>query len=129
MTRPYSVSMNEDQSEQAKTIRNKAFGKRLKSIRKHKEVTQEQLAEQTGRTSETISKIERGLVYPGVDLLIQIADYLDVSLDTLLGRGVNASMTDTKQALTTEALVLLERMDEKTLTVAINQLKALVKLS
>ena len=121
--------MSTPKSQQSKDDRNISLGKRLKSIRKSKDVTQEQLAEHTGRTAETISKIERGLVYPGVDLLLQIADFLDVSLDTLLGRGVDPSASVNKQTLTAEAMVLLARMDEERLTVAVSQLKALANLS
>ena len=49
--------------------------------------TQAQLAEITGKTRQTISQYVNGISEPGYDTLVKIADYFDVPLDYLLGRG------------------------------------------
>jgi len=59
------------------------FGQRLKCLRKLSKITQEQLAEQTGLTIETISNIERGVHAPRFDNLEKIAEAIDVEVKDL----------------------------------------------
>ena len=59
------------------------FGKRLKFLRKRLDLTQEQLAEPTGLTIESISNIERGLFGPKFDNLEKIAAAIDVEVQEL----------------------------------------------
>ena len=111
-----------------KRLRNQAFGKRLKVLRQTTGFTQDQLAEQVGKSSETISKLERGLIYPGVDMLILLAENLNSSLDDLV--GVQSKGLSGKQiTLSSEAHVALKQMDEQLLDVALKQLQALNSLS
>lgn len=60
------------------------FSNNLKQFRKQKQLSQEQLAEQLGITTQAVSKWECGLSYPDIDLLPQLADLFCVSIDTLL---------------------------------------------
>ena len=62
----------------------KAIGKRIKSAREKKGLTQEQLAEQVNLSPMHISVIERGNKLPRLETLINIANVLDVSADILL---------------------------------------------
>ena len=59
------------------------FGKRLKTLRKQAGLTQEQLAEATGLTIESISNIERGLFGPKFDNLEKIANEIGVEVKEL----------------------------------------------
>ncbi len=59
------------------------FGKRLKLLRKRSNLTQEQLAESTGLTIESISNIERGLFGPKFDNLEKIAAAIGVEVQEL----------------------------------------------
>ncbi len=59
------------------------FGKRLKLLRKQSNLTQEQLAESTGLTIESISNIERGLFGPKFDNLEKIAAAIGVEAKEL----------------------------------------------
>ena len=63
-----------------------AFGTTLQNLRKEKKITQEQLATHLGVSPQAVSKWENGS-YPESDLLPAIADYFDVSIDYLYGRG------------------------------------------
>lgn len=63
-------------------LKNK-FGRKLKSLRKAKGLTQEQLADQTELTVESISNIERGIFGPKFDNLERIAKVLDVPVREL----------------------------------------------
>lgn len=57
----------------------------LQFLRKEKGITQEELAETFGVTSQSISKWELGINCPDITMLPKIADYYRVSIDELLG--------------------------------------------
>lgn len=62
------------------------FKDRLKGLRKEKGLTQDELAKCLEYTSRsTISKMEKGVVFPTVPNLISIAMFFKVSTDYLLG--------------------------------------------
>ena len=65
---------------------NRVFSTTLQSLRKEKKVTQEQLATHLGVSPQAVSKWENGS-YPEGDLLPAIADFFEVSIDYLYGRG------------------------------------------
>ena len=61
------------------------YGKRLKAARKSKKLTQKQVAEDLGITLRAYSEYERNNVIPrGIDKIVVLAEYFDVSLDWLL---------------------------------------------
>lgn len=64
----------------------RTFSTTLHSLRKEKNVTQEQLAQNLGVSPQAVSKWENGS-YPEGDLLPAIADFFDVSIDYLYGRS------------------------------------------
>ena len=111
-----------------KRLRNQAFGKRLKVLRQTTGFTQDQLAEQVGKSSETISKLERGLIYPGVDMLILLAETLNSSLDDLVGVTNSKGLSGKQITLLSKAHIALKQMDEQLLDVALKQLQALNSL-
>lgn len=61
-----------------------SLGKVIKSYRKSKHLTQEEMAKRLGVTAPAVNKWERGNAYPDITLLAPIARLLDISLDTLL---------------------------------------------
>lgn len=63
-----------------------SFGARLRQLRVEKDLTQVQLAKTLGTTKQNIYQIEANKNYPGIKLMIAIADYFEVSLDYLFGR-------------------------------------------
>ncbi|MCI5870317.1 MAG: helix-turn-helix domain-containing protein [Dorea sp.] len=60
------------------------IGRFLKDLRKEKNLTQEQLAEQFQISRRTVSRWETGSNLPDLDILIEMADYYDVDLRELL---------------------------------------------
>lgn len=60
------------------------IGSFIKELRKEKNLTQEQLAEQLNVSCRTISRWETGSNLPDVDILIVIAEYFQVELGELL---------------------------------------------
>ena len=65
---------------------------RLKELRKKKGFSQLRLATDLHTTQNTISRYETGEREPGIDELIKIADYFNVSVDYLIGRTENPKM-------------------------------------
>ncbi len=59
-------------------------GSFLKDLRREKGITQEQLAEQLGVSGRTISRWETGNNMPDISLLVEIAEYFDVSIPEII---------------------------------------------
>ena len=68
------------------------FGNKLLEFRQTKKLTQEELAMKLGVTPQAVSKWERGVGLPDIELLCEIGKGLDVTIDSLLG--------DTKDKIT-----------------------------
>lgn len=61
------------------------FNENLKTLRKTKGLSQEELAIRLKVVRQTISKWEKGLSVPDADILIRIAEIFEVSVSELLG--------------------------------------------
>ena len=59
-------------------------GKFLQELRKEKELTQEQLAEQLGVARRTVSRWETGNNMPDLDILVELSDLYSVDLREIL---------------------------------------------
>lgn len=64
------------------------FNENLKTLRKEKGFSQEQLATRLNVVRQTISKWENGMSVPDAELLIQLAEVLGVSVSDLLGKKI-----------------------------------------
>ena len=64
------------------------LSKNLKIFRKRKGLTQENVAEALNVVRQTISKWEKGISVPDADMLIKLAEILDVSVSELIGSDV-----------------------------------------
>lgn len=78
----------------------KKIGVFLKELRNQKGLTQEQLAEQFGVSSRTVSRWENGNNMPDLDILIEISDYYEVDLREILngerkGENMDKEMKET----------------------------------
>jgi len=68
-----------------------SLGRRINEYRRQRNITQEQLAEAMGVTSQSVSKWENDISCPDISIMPQLADYFNVTLDKLL-RGEEASV-------------------------------------
>ena len=59
------------------------IGEKIRELRKHKDITQEQLAEFLSVTNQAISKWESENGYPDIEYIVPIADYFKVTIDYL----------------------------------------------
>ncbi len=64
------------------------FTENLKTLRKTKGLSQEELAIRLNVVRQTVSKWEKGLSVPDADLLIRMAEIFEVSVSDLLGMRI-----------------------------------------
>ncbi len=84
------------------------FGENLKTLRKQKGFSQEELATRLHVVRQTISKWEKNLSVPDADSLIRLAEILEVSVSELLGAKIK------KENNTTDAFAeQLSRINEQ----------------
>mgnify|MGYP003425472208 len=97
----------------------KMLSKSLKIFRKRKGLTQENVAETLNVVRQTISKWEKGISVPDADMLIKLAEILDVSVIELIGSDVtdekNEDMIAVELARVVEQLASRNRRSKKIL--------------
>lgn len=71
------------------------LGEKLKSLRKGSDLTQEQLAERLGISSQAVSKWETNSSFPDISMLPVLANFYGVTTDELLG----VDITKTKEKI------------------------------
>lgn len=69
------------------------YGERIRSLRKERNLTQEELCNLLGIRRSIYTKYELEQVSPGIDTLIKLSDFFNVSIDYLVGRS-NIRHTD-----------------------------------
>ena len=67
----------------------------IRAFRKERSLTQEQLSEALGVTAGAVYKWEAKLSIPELELILQMADFFDVSVDVLLGYEVKDNRLET----------------------------------
>lgn len=90
------------------------IGSRIMMLRKDRKWSQSDLAKAVGVSREIISKYEKNDVVPSVEVAKKIANAFEVSLDYLVGEGMNSSF-DKKTLQRIQDLELLEEEKKKTL--------------
>lgn len=80
------------------------IGSFLRDLRKEKNLTQEAMAEQLGVSNRTISRWETGSNMPDIGMLVEIADYYDVSIPEIINgerksENMNQETRDTADAI------------------------------
>ncbi len=73
------------------------LGNNLKTLRKSKNLTQEELAECLNLSPQTISKWENNLSMPDISMLPILADYYGISVDSLLSFDAKEREADMKE--------------------------------
>ncbi|WP_172137206.1 helix-turn-helix domain-containing protein [Adlercreutzia sp. ZJ473] len=71
----------------------------IKSMRRSRGLSQQELAVKLNVVRQTVSKWEQGLSVPDADLLISLAEVLGTSVSTLLGERVGEPEADGMKAL------------------------------
>ena len=87
------------------------FSENLKTIRKAKGYTQEELAIKVNVVRQTVSKWEKGLSVPDADVLSHIAEVLEVSVSELLGAEIKQK--DSKNEVAEQLAKISEQLAVK----------------
>ena len=69
-------------------MKDESLGHKIKTLRNAKRLSQEKLAEKADLTQQHISRIEKGMTYPGVATLTKIAKAFNIPLDDLVETGI-----------------------------------------
>ena len=77
----------------------KKIGRFICSLRKEKQLTQEQLAEKLGVSINAVSKWERGLSFPDVSLYKDLCKELDINIEELINGEKSKSSTAKEKAI------------------------------
>ena len=78
----------------------KKIGLLLKELRKEKNLTQEQLAEQFNISSRSVSRWETGTNLPDLSILVELADFYDIDIREIIdGERKNEMNNETKETL------------------------------
>lgn len=91
-----------------------AIGYRIKLAREQAGLTQEQLAEKIGRSTQFISTIERGVAGPSIETIIRLCSVLHTTSDFLL-RAIRPAptaetITEKLSVLSKEQLAAVDKM-------------------
>jgi transcriptional regulator with XRE-family HTH domain len=99
------------------------FGTILKQLRKLRGLTQEDLAQRTGRSVDAVSQWERGVNWPSFDTLVRLSEALDVPAATFFETCI--AETDDRFERKIEARLLIESMTDRQLDLATSLLRVL----
>lgn len=85
----------------------------IKTIRKSKGLSQEELAVSLGVVRQTISKWEHGLSVPDSDMLISISEVFGIPVSTLLGEKIIESEPDDLKAISEKLEIINLQLAER----------------
>lgn len=85
----------------------------IKSIRKSKGLSQEELAIKLNVVRQTISKWEQGLSVPDSEMLISISEVFETPVSTLLGENIAESEADALKAISEKLEIINLQLSKK----------------
>ncbi|MBI5098841.1 MAG: helix-turn-helix transcriptional regulator [Nitrospirae bacterium] len=101
----------------------KLIGRRIKELRRSKELSQEKLAELAETSPNYLSRMERGTENPTLDMLIKLSNALEVEMWEIFDFG---HVTERK-ALKESLQAFLKTADEPTLRLALKIIRAVAR--
>ncbi len=85
----------------------------LKTLRKQKGLSQEELSIKLNVVRQTISKWEQGLSVPDAEMLISISEIFDTPVSTLLGESIPVKDTDNLKEISEKLEVINLQLAQK----------------
>lgn len=85
----------------------------IKTIRKSKGLSQEELAIKLNVVRQTISKWEQGLSVPDSELLVSLSEALDTSVSTLLGESITEQKEDSLKEIAEKLEIINLQLAQK----------------
>lgn len=90
-----------------------SFGKNLERLRRDRKISQSALGEMLNLTQQMISSYEKDASSPNLEILCRLADYFNISIDTLTDHKVNKPEADTPEAEFTRYFETLSSDDKE----------------
>ena len=85
----------------------------LKTLRKNKGLSQEELAVKLNVVRQTISKWEQGLSVPDAEMLIKLSEVLDTTVSTLFGEKISESKVDDLKAISEKLKIINLQLSQR----------------
>ena len=85
----------------------------IRSLRKSKGLSQEELAIKLNVVRQTISKWEQGLSVPDAEMLITISEVLETPVSTLLGENISESKVDELKAISKKLEIINLQLSQR----------------
>ena len=104
------------------------IGLKIQALRKNKGITQEKLAEKCNVSWRTISNLERGQVNPSLQLICDIAEHFDVSIDKLLNNKIIIKKPMSRIRKENQVIESICQLDNKLLCHIEEYIKLLMKI-
>jgi transcriptional regulator with XRE-family HTH domain len=99
------------------------IGEMVRTGRKAKGMTQEDLAAVIELSVQAISNLERAETLPNLQSLVALSEALDIPIQHFFPQSKNSPARSKKEA---ELISLLNELDDRSLKIAIKQLRALI---
>jgi transcriptional regulator with XRE-family HTH domain len=109
------------------TILSVAFPSKLRELRKNRGWSQGQLAKKIGADLQRISKYERGVIWPTMELTLKIAKAFDVSVDFLIRDDKDSAVTKIENQKLLQQLEAINDLPEDDQETVISFLDAFIK--
>jgi transcriptional regulator with XRE-family HTH domain len=112
-------------------VEQKKIGSFLKELRKEKVITQEQFAEELNVSGRTVSRWETGSNMPDISLLVEIADFYDISILEIINgerksEKMNKEVKEVAESLSDYATLEKENVIKNIRTLSISGVCALL---
>ena len=105
------------------------IGIRVRVARRHRAMTQEDLAGAIDRTVETVSNIERGRTLPSIDTLEQLGTKLDIPLRDFFAIGEGYKSANRRRyELEGRLLEAIRSLSDQDAEIAVGQIEMIAKV-
>ena len=85
----------------------------LKTLRKNKGLSQEELSVKLNVVRQTVSKCEQGLSVPDAEILISISEVFDTPVSTILGENIDEQEKKDLKVISEKLEVINEQLSKK----------------
>lgn len=109
------------------SVLSKDFPEKLKKLRKNRGWSQGQLAQKIGADLQRISKYERGVMWPTMELMVRIARAFEVTVDYLIRDEGNAAIGKIKNKTLLHQIEEVNNLPDEELQTIISFLDAFIK--
>ena len=109
------------------TVLSADFPFKLKELRKNRGWSQGQLAKKIDADLQRISKYERGVIWPTMELMVKLAKAFDVSIDFLIRDDQNTAVTKIRNQKLLNQLEAINNLPQEDQETVVSFLDAFIK--